>query len=124
MNQSDAFFCVIIGIYMKYLITIILISALGFVFIKISDFSSSDQPEIIVPVENPDNVIGYINKNISNLSPEKEVLGGTFYIKNITADAGTGTVSYEDGHNAFTADFTYEFSQSGEVKITSFEIVE
>lgn len=91
---------------------------------NLSDFKSDKEAEVVTPIENPDSVIGYINKNISDLSPEKEVLGGSFYITNITADAGTGTVIYEDGHNSFTADFTYEFSESGEVKITSFEIVE
>ncbi len=109
---------------MKYVVVIILITVFGYGLFKFSDFGNKSETLETMPLENPDSVIGYINKNISKLSPEKETQGGTFYLTNITADAGTGTVSYEDGHNAYTADFTYEFSDSGEVTITSFEIIE
>lgn len=64
----------------------------------------------------------YIRENISNLSPEKEVLGGTFYTTNIEAHGGAGTVSYEDGHNAFVADFTYTVDESGRPSVTSFTV--
>lgn len=49
----------------------------------------------------------YVRDNISTLSPEPEVLGGTYYVTSIEAKDGNGVVSYEDGHNAYTADFTY-----------------
>lgn len=64
----------------------------------------------------------YIKQNISKLSPEKEVLGGKFYIVKIEAHGGTGTVIYEDGHNAFKADFKYEIDEEGNPSVTSFEI--
>jgi hypothetical protein len=64
----------------------------------------------------------YIKQNISKLSPEKEVLGGKFYIVKIEAHGGTGTVIYEDGHNAFKADFTYEVDEAGNPSVTSFKI--
>jgi hypothetical protein len=63
----------------------------------------------------------YVRSNISSLSPDKEVLGGTFYITDIEAHGGTGTVSYEDGHVNYTADFTYTIDQNGKVTITSFK---
>lgn len=65
----------------------------------------------------------YVKQNISALSPEKEVLGGKFYVTDITAGDGKGVVSYEDGHIAFVADFTYVTTEQGH-EITSFTIRE
>ncbi|MBX4195465.1 hypothetical protein KW796_00710 [Candidatus Parcubacteria bacterium] len=64
----------------------------------------------------------YITQNISALSPVKEQLGGKFYVTSITAADGKGVVSYEDGHNAYTADFTYTSSDQTGHTITSFVI--
>lgn len=64
----------------------------------------------------------YVSKNISNLSPIKEQLGGKFYLTSIEAHGGEGIVEYEDGHNAYTADFTYKTDESGKVSVTSFKI--
>lgn len=64
----------------------------------------------------------YIAENISRLSPEPEVLGGTYYVTAIEAQNGSGTVSYEDGHNAYTADFTYTETGDGTVSVDSFVI--
>lgn len=64
----------------------------------------------------------YVSQHISELSPEKEVLGGTFYITSVEAADGRGVVSYEDGHVAFTADFTYEAADRTGIHITSFAI--
>ncbi|MES2994684.1 MAG: hypothetical protein V4681_01460 [Patescibacteria group bacterium] len=63
----------------------------------------------------------YVREHISELSPLPEVLGGTFYVTSIHADSGAGIVSYEDGHNAYTADFRYA-SDSGKITVTSFVI--
>ena len=60
----------------------------------------------------------YIRANISELSPESEVLGGTFYVTNITfSDLWEGEVQYEDGHIALTADFIYAIDESTEVQV-------
>lgn len=64
----------------------------------------------------------YVRENISALSPEPEVLGGTYYVTEIEAHGGAGTVSYEDGHVAHTADFSYEIDEFGKITITSFVI--
>lgn len=64
----------------------------------------------------------YVRQRISDLSPEKEVLGGTFYVTKIETDSGRGTVEYEDGHNAFVADFTYLVGEDGKPSVTSFII--
>lgn len=67
----------------------------------------------------------YITKNISEISPKKEVLGGTFYIINIEAYEGVGIVEYEDGHVAYMADFTYTIDDTdGTITIDSFIIRE
>lgn len=83
-------------------------------------FNQTDQPtaEIRTDVEN------YIRENISELSPEKEVLGGKFYVTKITFNENeSGRVEYEDGHIALVADFKYRVS-NGSIEITEFEIVE
>lgn len=63
----------------------------------------------------------YVRQNINTLSPEPPVLGGTFYVTEITADNGRGTVSYEDGHIALVADFEYVVDKYG-ITISSFEV--
>ncbi len=65
--------------------------------------------------------IEYVKSNISTLSPEKEVLGGVFYVTQISAKDGKGFVEYEDGHIALKATFTYE-KVNNEIQITSFTI--
>jgi hypothetical protein len=69
-------------------------------------------------------VEAYVTQNISALSPIKEDLGGTFYVTEITVDPGMrkGVVKYEDGHNAYVAEFTYTSSDRTGHTITSFVI--
>ena len=77
--------------------------------------SSSKLPQTLI--EN------YFKENISKISPEKEVLGGKFYITNLTLnDGSSGVVSYEDGHIALVADFTYSISSDGKITIDTFKI--
>ena len=69
-------------------------------------------------------VDAYIRANIHELSPEPEVLGGTFYVTDIAWTGDNGAlVSYEDGHIALRARATYTVSGST-VTIDSFDIVE
>lgn len=76
------------------------------------------QPE---PVRYMD-INSFVRNSISFLSPVKESLGGTFYVTKIETSAGTGVVEYEDGHNAYTADFTYTVSQDGKPTIETFKV--
>lgn len=64
----------------------------------------------------------YVADNISSLSPEAAQLGGTFYVTRIDAKDGAGSVSYEDGHSAYTADFTYSLDDAGAVSVDSFVV--
>lgn len=74
------------------------------------------------PVPSGESVEAYVAANISSLSSMPEVLGGTFYVTAIEAANGKGTVSYEDGHNAYTADFSYSFREDGSVSVDSFVV--
>lgn len=64
----------------------------------------------------------YVSANISDLAPEKEQLGGKFYVTTIEANGNSGTVEYEDGHNAYTADFAYTTDEQGIISVTSFTV--
>lgn len=66
----------------------------------------------------------FIRKNISQLSPQKEVLGGKFYITKIEhEEGGSALVEYEDGHIAVRARVRFEVNEPGKVEIKSFEIL-
>lgn len=66
----------------------------------------------------------YVRTNISEISPVKEQLGGTFQVTALEIKDSSGTVSYEDGHNAYTADFTYEVAEDGKPTVKTFEVRE
>ena len=72
-------------------------------------------------------VENYLKENISNLSPEKEVLGGKFYVTRINwLGDNSGTIEYEDGHILLNANFSYDMVNSENnncyIKINSFVI--
>lgn len=108
---------------MKYILTLLLLIVISFGAYYFVDKKNTTTDTTIIR-ENQDSVISYISKNISALSPEKESLGGNFYVTNITLGAGVGTVSYEDGHNAYNASFIYSYSEKGEVQIKDFVLTE
>ncbi|MEX2437433.1 MAG: hypothetical protein WD509_02560 [Candidatus Paceibacterota bacterium] len=68
-------------------------------------------------------VSGYIEENISDLSLEEEVLGGTFYVTNIKfSGTNSGTIEYEDGHIALVADFEYSFNEERDIEVDLFNV--
>ncbi|MFA6416326.1 MAG: hypothetical protein WCW56_02465 [Candidatus Paceibacterota bacterium] len=70
-------------------------------------------------------VRAYLEKNISTLSSEKAVLGGKFYLTNLTfRDNQTAVVSYEDGHNAFVGVFKFTINETEEVEELGFDVVD
>src|SRR5262245_19717456 len=95
------------GMEHKYAIVALLLGALavGLLFVAnvMMPSTSAENPQSgrVMSIES------YVSTHIADLSPEKAVLGGTFYVTSIKADSGSGVVSYEDGHVAYTADFTY-----------------
>ncbi len=69
-------------------------------------------------------LLEYLKNNISKLSPEKEVLGGKFYLTNLSLiDNEHARVSYEDGHNAYTADVLFYANENGEIVIKEFIVI-
>jgi hypothetical protein len=64
----------------------------------------------------------YLDLHISELSPVQEVLGGKFYVTNVKAANGKGTVTYEDGHMQHIADFNYTESDQEGYTITRFRV--
>jgi hypothetical protein len=76
--------------------------------------------EPCLPDDEVSAVKDYLTKNISALSPQKEVLGGKFYITNTRFNkSGEVVVDYEDGHIALQGIVNYQF-QNGSVKIEKF----
>lgn len=110
---------------MRYIAILFLIFALGYGALYLVESRRSSPPvqQSYTP-QNPDSVIEYISRTISDLSPEPATQGGTFFVTNITLDSGVGTVEYEDGHMLYRAQFSYEYTESGEVRVTQFELLE
>lgn len=108
------------------LVVIVGIAAAGFYVI-----TSKQQEDTSTVINGPasstppsqSKVKAYVRENISTLSPEPEQLGGTFFVTSIsTSNGNMGVAEYEDGHNAYTADFTYSKNKAGEVVIDSFVV--
>ncbi|MDD3711651.1 MAG: hypothetical protein PHP37_03575 [Patescibacteria group bacterium] len=80
--------------------------------------------EEVMDVEKQGAVFEYLQKNISQLSPEKEVLGGTFYITSIDfINENSLIVGYEDGHIALTAEVEYNYIDADNIIINNFNII-
>ncbi len=116
---------------MKTLIALILIFIIGAVaFLYRDNIWNSEvitETATTTPSESRAmSIENYVKLNISDLSARasaEEVLGGKFYVTGIEAHNGAGTVQYEDGHNAFTADFTYTIEPNhGAITINSFKV--
>lgn len=68
----------------------------------------------------------YVTAFIAELSPVKAQVGGTFYVTSVEiTGTTTGIVAYEDGHNAYTADFIYTIDpETARPQVTSFTVRE
>ena len=100
----------------------ILIGVSGsYFFITQIAYSNSDDL-VLRPFVSSLNIKDYISRNISELSPVKSELGGTFYVTKIEVHKVKGIVNYEDGHRAYVADFIYTSDPSTGIDIKSFVI--
>lgn len=109
-----------------FIIVAVLVFALVAVFIYAN---TAEAPTVDNTDEQPSqgrvmDIETYVRQNISQLSPEPAVLGGTFYVTSIEAADGRGRVEYEDGHIALVADFTYTINPDTGITITSFTIIQ
>lgn len=83
----------------------------------------NNQEQQETELNHEDLVKEYIKENISQLSPESEVLGGTFYVTNIDfVEDNMVIVDYEDGHIALNAKAIFSVNDN-EVEINSFELI-
>ena len=65
----------------------------------------------------------YLSNHLSELSPEKEVLGGHFYLTDIKfVNDNQAQIAYEDGHIALSALVTYHLDHQG-LQITDFSLL-
>ncbi len=88
---------------------------------------SAAQEKMAQEVHNTDKqnyIFEYLKENISQLSPKKEVLGGSFYITSVDfTESNALIVDYEDGHITLTAELIYQYTDSDNFKISSFNII-
>lgn len=117
---------------MKKVLIIVFIFVLLFVIVFAITSNNKRNKNIQNPQNNTtqeklsdqDMINNYLKNNISQLSPEKEVLGGKFYITDLQLQEGNkGIVSYEDGHIALKANFDYIINDKL-VEINNFEIIQ
>lgn len=99
-------------------LVLVLVVALGLVYAFWPNTAAAPQGKV-------QSIESYLTGHISELSTEPAVLGGTFYVTSVEltptgAGAGTGVVAYEDGHVAYTADFSYSADDFRGVEITNF----
>lgn len=89
-----------------------------------SDLVMSDNIENSADIESKQELVSeYISENISDLSPEEAVLGGSFYLTGIRfTDDNTAVIDYEDGHIALNAAVKFSVT-NGVVLIESFDII-
>ena len=96
----------------KILILVILLAAIAGVFYfanKPAVAPGVTSPVQSDPVAERTSVENYLRANIVQLSPVPAVLGGTWYVVEVTVntDTNTGTVEYEDGHINEKRNFSY-----------------
>lgn len=90
------------------------------------DILSSTTPSSTVAVQDEGHRLAeeYIKAHLSELSPEKEVLGGKFFITKISFEnAGTAVVEYEDGHNAYKARVSFMVDGGKGVEVLKWEML-
>jgi hypothetical protein len=77
-----------------------------------------------LPPNERSRVEAYLRENINAIAPEPAVLGGKFFITNMTfLSTSQVLVSYEDGHNAFIGRVDFFLEPGGIIKVLEFVIV-
>lgn len=93
--------------------------------VRYKDFDNILNSFVVDDFIKDDIVLDYIKKNISKISREKEVLGGTFYVTKFTRIAqNSAIIEYEDGHNAYRAKVSFSFDDKNNIAVTGFEILQ
>jgi hypothetical protein len=75
-------------------------------------------------IEEQENIIDYLEENISDLSPKKEEPGGSFHITSIDfLDANNLILEYENGHIRLIAEVNFEYIKEDDINIKNFNIL-
>ena len=107
---------------MKKTLLLLLIIMTAFL-VGCSNDTEEEKLKIEIPIETQNIVKNYVKENLSNLSPEKEALGGKFYITQIDfSNPNIITINYEDGHIALKAKANFKIENEN-VEITNFELI-
>lgn len=105
-------------------LVLVAVITLGLYFLMQNEGEKNNDPNSSASPAVQDLVESYIRDNISDLSSEKEVLGGTFYVTSVRfTEPYTAVVEYEDGHTALVAETVFSVNEAGQVEIDSFEIL-
>lgn len=108
--------------FVSTLVVLLAVGILGYVFWGSLFPAEVQAPANVTATSRVMAVEDYIKLNISILSPIKENVGGKYYVTAVEAYGRTGAVSYEDGHNAYIADFTYTTDENKGISITSWTL--
>ncbi len=115
----------------KFILLLLLLIVSGglFFYLRSAPVPPPNPPITNTPQLNMEEAVkNYVIGHISELSPQKEVLGGKFYVTKITTkkflDGSIiyGDVSYEDGHNGYSATFAFNVLPDKTFSLKSFSI--
>ena len=102
----------------------ILLLVLLLISINLTSCLFKKDSENKISIENEKMLTDYLKENISKLSPEKEMLGGKFYITDIRfKDQENAIINYEDGHITLEANLNFKINKN-KVEVVSFELTE
>jgi len=102
-------------------LVLVVAALIGVVIYLVRQTPIKDEAIIEGPgLETKELVDAYIRENIGTLSPEPAVLGGSYYVTELSyLDADTALVLYEDGHVVHTAEMDFSVSDEGVVTINN-----
>lgn len=127
MNKNNkTFFLIIIIIVIIFIIGLYFFQSKNNLINTNLNKDNFNNPQVSKIITNSDkeNIQEYLKNNISSLSPQKEVLGGKFYITNINfLDNNHLIVDYEDGHIALKAKVEFKINNENKIQILNFNII-
>jgi hypothetical protein len=101
------------------------IKFLSIIFLLLILTACSNNSESIdtISIETKNKIKDYLQENISKLSPQKETLGGKFYITKLSfQNPDLISIDYEDGHIALQAKANFKI-ENDNLKIINFELI-
>ena len=107
----------------KNILLILLVFSIALSLSACSSKKVSDN-NLEITEETKNLVTTYIESNISQLSPEKAVLGGVFYVTKLDFKyPDIVLIEYEDGHIALKAEANFVIKNENNVEIINFKLI-